>query len=112
MWFVSHSNCPLCRAPVTVPGNQVSPPEIQISAASTGEESASVEPERSGGEDLEMGSSFWCSSSSSAAANGERKRMELAGIVVEVPRGPSSIGGTGSEPAGNRVVSLKRVWSI
>ncbi|KAK9282266.1 hypothetical protein L1049_005180 [Liquidambar formosana] len=91
-WFHSHSNCPLCRAPVQPNINPVSKKPVET-AVSVGEP-AGTEAESGSGPCLlcrryedEMGSS---SSSSSPPVSllplrCERKALELVGISVEVP---------------------------
>ncbi|KAG7531162.1 Zinc finger RING-type [Arabidopsis suecica] len=91
-WFRSRSTCPLCRAPVQ--------PPVQV---------------------IETGSS---SSSSSSPLRFpteacEREPIDLVGIFVEIPRefefqgsNPGLPIENGSKFPGNRVLSLKRLWSI
>ncbi|KAK8499478.1 hypothetical protein V6N12_011563 [Hibiscus sabdariffa] len=79
MWFYSHSNCPLCRAPVQAV-NPVNPEQTAGSVAETeGSEPAS-------------------SSSSSSPLELEScptQKLELVGIVMEVPTATGAPGGIG-----------------
>ncbi|GMJ01056.1 AtL5 [Hibiscus trionum] len=90
MWFYGHSNCPLCRAPVQaiIP---VKPEQIAVPVAET----ADSEPARDASE-TESSSPFSSSSSSSSSFEMEScpmQKLELVGIVVEVPaRAPCGIG--------------------
>ncbi|GMY16958.1 RING-H2 finger protein ATL64-like [Fagus crenata] len=115
-WFQSHSNCPLCRAPVQADIPALKP---EISAETESEPSGSrTEPVQI--EAPEMGSSGFPQRVSLVASDGQRRPFELVGIVVEVPR-PRGLHETGlcSPPGrhglkhpGNRVITLKRIWSI
>ncbi|KAK3194142.1 hypothetical protein Dsin_025452 [Dipteronia sinensis] len=110
MWFQTHSNCPLCRAPVQ-PATSVQPP-VLVSV----EEAVSVtEPAGSGSEreDAELGRCSSCT----------LPQSELVSVVVEVPReniralddmglGLGLSEGSGFKSPGNRVISLKRIWSV
>ncbi|KAL0720170.1 hypothetical protein Bca4012_034769 [Brassica carinata] len=88
-WFRSSSTCPLCRAPVQ--------PEFT-------EQAAPVKPV----EDIETGSSSSSSSSPSPLRFPmeacEREPIDLVGLTVEIP--------AEFEGSVNRVLSLKRLWSI
>ncbi|CAH8266297.1 unnamed protein product [Arabidopsis lyrata] len=88
-WFRSRSTCPLCRAPVQ--------PPVQV--IETGSSSSS--PLRFPTEAC------------------EREPIDLVGIIVEIPRefeiqgsNPGLPIENGSKFPGNRVLSLKRLWSI
>ncbi|XP_075641230.1 RING-H2 finger protein ATL64-like [Castanea sativa] len=114
-WFQSHSSCPLCRAPV-----QANIPESkpEISAETKGEPSGSCAESGQMGAP-EMGFSGFSQQVSLVASGGQRKPLELVGIVVEVPRprlldemGLGSPGGHGLKNPGNRVITLKRICSI
>ncbi|KAL0739836.1 hypothetical protein Bca4012_081349 [Brassica carinata] len=102
-WFRSTSTCPLCRAPVQ-PENPSTRPEST-------EQTASVKPV----EDMETGSS-----SSSSSSSPLRFPMEAC-VVVEIPTEFEASNNNnpvisscqnGSTVPGNRVLSLKRLWSI
>lgn len=111
MWFQSHSNCPLCRAPVQLDITLVHP-LVQV------EEVVSViEPtERDLGVVHQMG----CSSSSSSSSS----LPQLESVSVEIPRARENFRGlddmglsltnerNGFKSPGNRVLTLKRIWSI
>lgn len=107
-WFHSHSKCPLCRAPV----------QVDISAETVNESAGSrTEPRQR--EAAEMGCSGFSERVSLGPSDGHRKPLELVGIVVEVPRlrglyeiGSASPGVHGFKYSGNRVLSMKRIWSI
>ncbi|TYG93690.1 hypothetical protein ES288_A11G130500v1 [Gossypium darwinii] len=113
MWFYTHSNCPLCRAPVRV-DVPVNPPKTLEQAAVTVSEPAGSEPPIT---DIEMSSpSATASSSSSSSLKMEScpmKRLELVGvgILVEVPPGENRLTGGADAGSGNRILSLKRIWS-
>ncbi|CAE6055810.1 unnamed protein product [Arabidopsis arenosa] len=88
-WFRSRSTCPLCRAPVQSP----------VQVIETGSSSSS--PLRFPTETC------------------EREPIDLVGIIVEIPRefefqgsNPGLPIENGSKFPGNRVLSLKRLWSI
>ncbi|XWS76591.1 hypothetical protein CRYUN_Cryun01aG0189700 [Craigia yunnanensis] len=89
MWFYSHSNCPLCRAPVQA-DIPVNPPKILEQAVVPVAEAAASEPP---GEDIEMNSFSVTSSSSSSSPSTLKmescpmKTLELVrmGVLVEVP---------------------------
>ncbi|KAK9983722.1 hypothetical protein SO802_033247 [Lithocarpus litseifolius] len=114
-WFQSHSSCPLCRAPVQADIPESKP---KILAETKGEPSGScAEPGQVGAS--EMGFSGFSQQVSLVASGGQRKPLELVGIVVEVPRprlldemGLGSPGGHGLKNPGNRVITLKRICSI
>ena len=114
-WFQSHSSCPLCRAPVKADIPESRP---EISAETKGEPSSScAEPGQVRAP--EMGFSGFSQQLSLLASGGQRKPLELVGIVVEVPRprlfdemGLGSPGGHGLKNPGNRVITLKRICSI
>ncbi|KAL5795640.1 hypothetical protein ACOSQ2_000460 [Xanthoceras sorbifolium] len=108
MWFQSHSNCPLCRAPVQ-PSSPVQPGVISVEEAVSVSEPAGLSSER---EEADLG----CSSRSLPPS-------ELLSVSVEVPRGDfrarglddMGLGlpeGSGFKSLGNRVISLKRIWSV
>lgn len=111
MWFQSHSNCPLCRAPVQLDITLVHP-LVQV------EEVVSViEPtERDLGVVHQMG----CSSSSSSSSS----LPQLESVSVEIPRARENFRGLDDmglsltnernrfKSPGNRVLTLKRIWSI
>ncbi|MBA0583566.1 RING-H2 finger protein ATL5 [Gossypium raimondii] len=102
MWFYSHSNCPMCRAPIqaVIP---VNPPKTLEQTAATVSETALPLPP---GDDIEANSFFPPSSSSSSSSSLEMescpmKRLELVGLgtVVEVTIGtPCGIGFGLSDP--------------
>ncbi|KAE8672230.1 RING-H2 finger protein ATL17 [Hibiscus syriacus] len=83
MWFYSHSNCPLCRATIQA----VKPMNPEKTAGSVAE-TAGSEPAR---DDIEnpFSSSFssYSSSSSLELESCSMQKLELVGIVVEVPTG-------------------------
>ena len=114
-WFQSHSSCPLCRAPVKADIPESRP---EISAETKCEPSSScAEPGQVRAP--EMGFSGFSQQVSLLASGGQRKPLELVGIVVEVPRprlfdemGLGSPGGHGLKNPGNRVITLKRICSI
>ncbi|KAK8636054.1 hypothetical protein V6N13_004764 [Hibiscus sabdariffa] len=94
MWFYGHSNCPLCRAPV-----QAVIPVIPEQKAGPVVETAGLEPARDVNEsESESSSPFTSSSSPSPSPSLEMEgcpmqKLELVGIVVEVPTGaPCGIG--------------------
>ncbi|KAL1226266.1 RING-H2 finger protein ATL64 [Cardamine amara subsp. amara] len=98
-WFRSRSTCPLCRAPVQ--------PAITESPAVT------VKPV----DNIETGSSSSSSVSSPLRfpmEACERVPIDLVGITVENPREFESSNPiqNGSKYPGNRVLSVKRLWSI
>ncbi|XVF22179.1 hypothetical protein REPUB_Repub12eG0151500 [Reevesia pubescens] len=125
MWFYSHSNCPLCRAPVQADHIPVNSPKIveQTIVPVAEPEPAGSEPPR---EDIEMNISSATASSSSSSSplkmeTCPMKTLELVGvgIMVEVPTGEESLTGgvsdmgSGSDPdpgPGHRILSLKRIW--
>lgn len=72
MWFQSHSNCPICRAPVQ-PGIPVQPPAILVTEAGSVTEPAGSGNER---EEAKVG----CSSHTS-------QHLDNVSVVVEMPRG-------------------------
>jgi hypothetical protein len=107
-WFHTHSKCPLCRAPV----------HADISAE-TKNKSAGSQTEPGQREAAEMGCSGFSERVSLEPSDSHRKLLELVGIVVEVPRlrglyeiGSASPGVHGFKSSGNRVLSMKRIWSI
>ncbi|XP_010523957.1 PREDICTED: RING-H2 finger protein ATL5 [Tarenaya hassleriana] len=130
-WFRSRSSCPLCRAPVQA-DNPAILPEQPISE--TTEPAVPVCSSVKPGVDTETGSSSSSDDSSSSSSSSSssptpsspvifppercpRQPVELVGIIVEVPReidAPSTSlpGENGSKFPGNRVLSLKRLWSI
>ncbi|KAK8630802.1 hypothetical protein V6N13_079576 [Hibiscus sabdariffa] len=71
MWFYSHSNCPLCRAPVQAV-NPVNPQQTAGSEPSSSSSSLELELES-------------C----------PMQKLELVGIVVEVPTATGAPGGIG-----------------
>ncbi|KAH7511236.1 hypothetical protein FEM48_ZijujUnG0031800 [Ziziphus jujuba var. spinosa] len=76
-WFQSHSNCPLCRAPVRS-DFPVHLPETSTQTIITVNEQPEVEAELRGSSESSMPevlSSEWC----------RRKPMELESVAVEVP---------------------------
>ncbi|XP_007050979.2 PREDICTED: RING-H2 finger protein ATL5 [Theobroma cacao] len=116
MWFYSHSNCPLCRAPVQA-DTLVNPPKTLDQTVFPVAEAASSEPPR---EDIEMNSSSAAASSSSSSPSSLKpescpmKTSELLGlgILVEVATGEdrlTSVADAGSG-SGDRILSLKRIW--
>ncbi|KAG8477639.1 hypothetical protein CXB51_031017 [Gossypium anomalum] len=115
MWFYTHSNCPLCRAPVRV-DVPVNPPKTLEQAAVTVAEPAGSEPPIT---DIEMSSPSATASSSSSSSSSLKmescpmKRLELVGvgILVEVPPGENRLTGGADAGSGNRILSLKRIWS-
>ncbi|KAK5783816.1 hypothetical protein ES332_A11G129400v1 [Gossypium tomentosum] len=114
MWFYTHSNCPLCRAPVRV-DVPVNPPKTLEQAAVTVSEPAGSEPPIT---DIEMSSPSATASSSSSSSSLKMescpmKRLELVGvgILVEVPPGENRLTGGADAGSGNRILSLKRIWS-
>ncbi|OMO81965.1 Zinc finger, RING-type [Corchorus olitorius] len=126
MWFHSHSNCPMCRAPVQA-DIPVNPPEtLPQTVVSVAEEAG---PVPRGGEDhIEMNSSSASSSSASSPSSSSSasflklescpmKTLELSGveILVEVPRDREEdreTGGAADVGSGNRIRSLQRMWSL
>lgn len=90
-WFRSRSTCPLCRAPVQ--------PPFQV---------------------IETGSSSSSSPLTFPTEACEREpTIDLAGIIVDIPREVEFEGSNpglpivnGAKFPGNRVLSLKRLWSI
>ncbi|KAG4174320.1 hypothetical protein ERO13_A11G113700v2 [Gossypium hirsutum] len=114
MWFYTHSNCPLCRAPVRV-DVPVNPPKTLEQVAVTVSEPAGSEPPIT---DIEMSSPSATASSSSSSSSLKMescpmKRLELVGvgILVEVPPGENRLTGGADAGSGNRILSLKRIWS-
>ncbi|KAK2649518.1 hypothetical protein Ddye_017007 [Dipteronia dyeriana] len=114
MWFQTHSNCPLCRAPVQ-PATPVQPPVI----ASLEEAVSVTEPVGSGSEreDAELGRCSSCT----------LPQSELVSVVLDVPReniralddlglglglGLGLSQWSGFKSPGNRTISLKRIWSV
>ncbi|XVE73351.1 hypothetical protein DITRI_Ditri11bG0110900 [Diplodiscus trichospermus] len=121
MWLYSHSNCPLCRAPVQA-DIPVNPPKIlEQTVIAVAEAAGNSEPPR---EDIEMNSSSAtvCSSSTSPSTLKMEscpcpmKKLEVGlGILVEVPTGEDRLTGDLAEVdfgSGNRVRSLSRIWSV
>ncbi|KAL5561420.1 hypothetical protein UlMin_031167 [Ulmus minor] len=112
-WFQSHSNCPLCRAPVQ-PDVSVSvpPPETSSELMINVNEPGLSERQVGEGAESEMGlpgitfSPEWC----------RRKPAELVGISVEVPpREMESVEISSPEShlsrfSDNPMLSLKRIW--
>ncbi|XVF32804.1 hypothetical protein REPUB_Repub17cG0114200 [Reevesia pubescens] len=91
MWFYSHSNCPLCRAPVHV--------DIPVNPAKPLEQTAVPVPEAAGPEpprdDIEMNSSSATASSSTSSSSLSSpsslnlescpmKTLELVGVELEI----------------------------
>jgi hypothetical protein len=108
-WFQSHSKCPLCRAPV----------QADISAEMENQPAGSwTDPSQR--KAPEMGCSSFQQPVSLGFSDGHRKPiLELVGVVVEAPRlrgldeiGLASPGGHGFKSSVNRVLSMKRIWSI
>uniref|UniRef100_A0A1J3JXB5 RING-type E3 ubiquitin transferase n=1 Tax=Noccaea caerulescens TaxID=107243 RepID=A0A1J3JXB5_NOCCA len=111
-WFRSRSTCPLCRAPVQ--------PETPSTRPESTEPAAPVKPV----EDVETGSSSSSSSSSPASSPlrfpmeaCEREPIDLVGVTVEIPgesegSNPVLPSQNGYKFPGNRVLSLKGLWSI
>lgn len=108
-WFGSHSNCPLCRAPVKPDIRPETSPEIVIEVREP-PVSDSEQRDCTDGCGAEMGCSEsspvgsfppeWCSGN---------KPVDLVGLgVMEVSAMEM---GSGS-PESNRVMSLKRIWSV
>ncbi|KAH7517044.1 hypothetical protein FEM48_Zijuj09G0020000 [Ziziphus jujuba var. spinosa] len=114
-WFQSHSNCPLCRAPVRS-DFPVHLPETSTQTIITVNEQPEVEAELRGSSESSMPevlSSEWC----------RRKPMELESVAVEVPctrvrsmdemgLGSHEFGSHRSKSPANRIIQLKRIWSI
>lgn len=110
VWFQSHSNCPLCRTPVQL--DTLIHPLVQV------EEVVSViEPAE---RDLNVVHQMGCSSSSSSSSS----LPPLENVSVEIPRARENSRGlddmglgltnerNGFKSSGNRVLTLKRIWSI
>ncbi|KAI9182496.1 hypothetical protein LWI28_025923 [Acer negundo] len=104
MWFQTHSSCPLCRAPVQ-PATLVQPPVV----VSVEDPVSLNEPACSGSEreDAELGRCSSCT----------LPQSELVSVVVDVPRALDDMGlglseASGFKSPGNRVISLKRIWSV
>ncbi|KAF9604040.1 hypothetical protein IFM89_001400 [Coptis chinensis] len=117
MWFHSHSTCPLCRSPVTIPepeNTRQTPLEIVVHSPNT--------------QQPETPSSILCSScaqegtsSSSTSVGSRRQAFELAGVVsIEVPRRNESfknleegspLGSQVFKSPGGRIRSFKRILS-
>ncbi|MBA0560204.1 hypothetical protein Golob_017119 [Gossypium lobatum] len=116
MWFYTHSNCPLCRAPVRV-DVPVNPPKTLEQAAVAVAEPAGSEPPITviGMSSLSATASSSSSSSSSSLKTEScpMKRLELVevGILVEFPPGENRLTGGPDAGSGNRILSLKRIWS-
>lgn len=122
MWFYSHSNCPLCRAPVEADIPVNSPKVLEQTAVPVAEAAGSDHP----GEDIEMNSSsgLSVSSSSSSSTSPSTLKMESCpmqtleivrmGILVEVPSGSGEdrLTGMADVGSGNRILNLKRIWSV
>ncbi|MBA0715162.1 hypothetical protein Golax_014083, partial [Gossypium laxum] len=107
MWFYTHSNCPLCRAPVRV-DVPVNPPKTleQAAVAVAVAEPAGSEPPITviGMSSLSATATASSSSSSSSSLKTEScpmKRLELVevGILVEFPPGENRL--TGGPDAGS-----------
>ncbi|WCJ22248.1 RING/U-box superfamily protein [Euphorbia peplus] len=87
MWFYSHSNCPLCRAPVKIGSDTVVPAVVPADLRKKG------------------GNERVCSGSSPAGVSlpvVECRRIapDLVGIIVEVPPISSGPGDSGCGPSG------------
>ncbi|XP_022769804.1 RING-H2 finger protein ATL5-like [Durio zibethinus] len=123
MWFYSHSNCPLCRAPVQV-DILVNPPKILEQTVIPVAEAAGLETPR---EDIEMKiSSATASSSSSPSLSSSSSRstlkmescpmktqeLERMGILMEVPTGEDRLTGVEDVGSANLILSLKRIWNV
>lgn len=121
-WFGSHTNCPLCRAPVRpdiqAHGPAETPAEVVITVSELPRVISGSEI-RDGTIDG-FGAEMGCSESSPVGSFRpewcwRNKPVDLVGLCLEVPAGEM---GSGSlemnrvKSPGNRVMALKRIWSV